>query len=94
MAARLLATNLPKASNFYVSYFVLTGLVTSSTTVLNIADLLLIKIVGKVLDTTPRQKYTRHVSLTGFQWGQNYPKYTNLGVIGSFIPSVPGKATS
>lgn len=90
MAAYLLAKNLPKASNFYLSYFVLFGLVTSATTVLNVSDLLMSKVVGRLLDTTPRKKYERHMSLTGIGWGSEYPKFTNLGVIGmlhrTFLP--------
>jgi len=84
VAVTLLAQNLPKASNFYISYFILFGLVTAAMQLLNLAPLLFFLILGKILDTTPRKMYNRYVSLSGLGWGALYPKFTNLGVIGSF----------
>ncbi|KAI4161347.1 MAG: hypothetical protein LQ342_004899 [Letrouitia transgressa] len=80
-APNLLATNLPKASNFYISYFVLQGLTISSGAVLGIAGLVVGKILSKILDTTPRKQYTRFASLAGLGWGTVFPIYTNLAVI-------------
>jgi hypothetical protein len=74
----LLAENLPKASNFYISYFILFGLITAAMQLLNLFFLVL----GKILDTTPRKMYNRYVKLSGLGWGSLYPKFTNLGVIG------------
>jgi calcium permeable stress-gated cation channel len=81
-APLLLARNLPKASNFYISYFILFGLATAAMQLLNIMPLLFIAILGKVLDKTPRKMYNRYVSLSGIGWGTFYPKFLNLGVIG------------
>jgi hypothetical protein len=78
----LLAENLPKASNFYISYFILFGLITAAMQLLNLAPLLFFLILGKILDTTPRKMYNRYVKLSGLGWGSLYPKFTNLGVIG------------
>ena len=78
----LLAQDLPKASNFYVSYFILQGLTISSGAVLQIVGVILFIILGKFLDTTPRKIYKRWSSLSGLGWGTVFPVYTNLLVIG------------
>lgn len=81
-APKLLATNLPKASNFYISYFVLFGLNAAAMQFLNIVPLLFVLILGKILDKTPRKMYNRYINLGGLGWGAIYAQYTNLGVIG------------
>lgn len=81
-AASLLAQNLPKASNFYISYFILFGLNTAALQILNIVPLLFVLVLGKILDKTPRKMFNRYVNLAGLGWGSLYPKFTNLGVIG------------
>ncbi|EXJ83030.1 hypothetical protein A1O3_06847 [Capronia epimyces CBS 606.96] len=80
-APTLLATNLPKASNFYISYFILFGLMQSGLQLLNIVPLLMYTVVGKLLDKTPRKKYNRYMNIPGLGWGSTYPKFTLLGVI-------------
>lgn len=84
-AASLLASNLPKASNFYISYFILFGLMTAAMQLLNVVPLLFALFLGKILDKTPRKMYNRYVNLAGLGWGSLYPKFTNLGVIGELI---------
>jgi calcium permeable stress-gated cation channel len=64
-APTLLAQNLPTASNFYISYFILFGLITTALQFLNIAPLLLVLVLGKLLDKTPRKMYNRYTQLTG-----------------------------
>lgn len=83
-APNLLATNLPKASNFYISYFVLQGLTISSGALLGIAGLIIFRLLGKFLDTTPRKMYKRWSTLSALGWGTVFPVYTNLTVIGGF----------
>lgn len=83
-ATTLLASSLPKASNFYISYFVLQGLSISSGAVLQIVGVILFKVLGKFLDTTPRKMYKRFVTLSGLGWGTVFPIYTLLTVIGKF----------
>lgn len=80
-APTLLARNLPKASNFYISYFILFGLMTTAMQLLNVVPLLFVLILSKILDTTPRKMFNRYVSIGGLGWGAIYPKFTNLGVI-------------
>ena len=81
-APNLLATNLPKSSNFYISYIVLQGLSFSSGALLQIGGLIIGKILGKLLDSTPRKMYTRWSSLAGLGWGTVFPVVTLLAVIG------------
>jgi hypothetical protein len=79
-AVSLLAKNLPKASNFYISYFLLYGLANASRYLFNFMGLVGIFILSK-LAKTPRKKYMRYISFTEPSWGAEYPKWTNLGVI-------------
>lgn len=81
-APNLLATNLPKASNFYISYFVLQGLTISSGAILGIVGLILFRVLSKFLDSTPRKMYKRWSTLSALGWGTVFPIYTNLTVIG------------
>lgn len=85
-AVRILAKNLPKASNFFMAYFVVYGLGQSTKKLLNIGGYLSTLFMGRLFDKTPRDKYTRYISLPGAKWGSYYPKYTNLAVIGK--PSI------
>ncbi|KAG9720252.1 DUF221-domain-containing protein, partial [Aureobasidium melanogenum] len=80
-APTLLASNLPTASNFYTAYFVVTMLNQSAMLVLNIAPLLFIAFLGKILDSTPRKVYNRYINLIGLGWGSVYPANAMLGVI-------------
>jgi hypothetical protein len=80
-APMLLASNLPLASNFYTAYFVITMLNQAAMLILNIAPLLFIAVLGKILDSTPRKVYNRYTNLIGLGWGSVYPAYAMLGVI-------------
>jgi hypothetical protein len=64
-APTLLAQNLPTASNFYISYFILFGLMTTVLQFLNVAPLLILGVLGKILDKTPRKMYNRYAQLAG-----------------------------
>jgi hypothetical protein len=76
----LLAQNLPKASNFYISYFVLYGVANAANYLFNIGGLFGVFVLNKFAKT-PRKKYEAYVQLTSPSWGSEYPKWTNLGVI-------------
>ena len=82
--ANILATNLPKASNFFFSYLLLQGLSVSAGTLLQIVILLLYYGL-KTFDKTPREKWKRFNTLVGLGWGTTYPVFTNLAVIGTFV---------
>lgn len=81
-ASKLLAKNLPKASNFYLSFFVLQGLTVAATTIFQVVPFVMFTFLGNVLDKTPREKYNRWITLAGLSWGDTYPQFTNLAVIG------------
>ncbi|KAJ5636323.1 uncharacterized protein N7484_009636 [Penicillium longicatenatum] len=81
-AATLLASNIPRASNFYISYIVLQGLSFSAGALLQISGLIVGKILGKLFDKTPRKMYKRWSSLSGLTWGTVYPVFTMLTTIG------------
>lgn len=96
-AVTLLAKNLPKASNFYLSYFILYGIAMSAKTLLNAAALLMSVVVARFTDKSPRKMYNRYIQLAGLGWGSVYPKWTNLAVIAlaysCIAPLVLGFAT-
>ncbi|KLJ06515.1 hypothetical protein EMPG_10083 [Blastomyces silverae] len=96
-AATLLAQNIPKASNFYIAYFILQGLTFSAGALLQIAGLIVSKVLGKLFDNTPRKMYKRWSTLSGLGWGTVLPVLTNLCVIaityGAIAPLVLGFAT-
>lgn len=80
----LLASNLPKASNFYINYFVLYGIAIAAKELFNIVAVLVYLVFGTVLDKTPRKKYNRYINIAGLKWGSLYPKFVNLVVIGEY----------
>ncbi|KAF1984524.1 DUF221-domain-containing protein [Aulographum hederae CBS 113979] len=80
-AVSLLATNLPKASNFYINYFILYGVAQSAKFLFNIGAFVGFVILAKFLDTTPRKMYNRYMKMAQLGWGSTYPVFTNLGVI-------------
>lgn len=79
-AVPLLAQNLPKASNFYISYFVLYGVAQASAYLFNVGGIIGIFVLSKFAKT-PRKKYEKWMQLSAPSWGSEYPKWTNLGVI-------------
>lgn len=77
----VLSENLPKASNFYLSYIILQGLSVSSGALLQIGTLIVFYLLGALLDGTPRKKWTRFTGLSSCSWGTVFPVFTNLAVI-------------
>jgi hypothetical protein len=76
----LLSKNLPKASNFYIAYFILFGVANASLYLFSAMGLVGALILSK-FDKTPRKKYMRWVTFLEPSWGAEYPKWTNMGVI-------------
>jgi hypothetical protein len=94
----LLSTSLPKASNFYVSYFILLGLSSAAGTLLNIGGFVVVVLLGRILPgKTPRKIFDKLTKLSAPQWGSEYPKWINLGVIAitycGIAPLILGFAT-
>ncbi|GFF53170.1 uncharacterized protein RSN1 [Aspergillus udagawae] len=80
-AKDLLAQNLPKATNFYISYFLLQGLTMSSMALVQVAGVIVFKFMSTFFDRSPRLLYRRWASLSGIGWGNVFPVFTNMGVI-------------
>ncbi|CAH6719645.1 phosphate metabolism protein 7 [[Candida] jaroonii] len=80
-ALNLLGQNIPPASNFYLAYFCLQGLAISSGILVQIVALILAQFLGKILDKTPRSKWTRYTTLGQPSWSVVYPLYQFLGSI-------------
>ena len=93
----LLAENLPKASNFYLSYFILQGIAGAPDKLLNYSDLFEYLFYSKYIDNTPRDKYKRFTNMKGIPWATQYPKFVNFLVIAvaysCIAPLVLGFAT-
>ncbi|KAA8893826.1 hypothetical protein FN846DRAFT_474368 [Sphaerosporella brunnea] len=93
----LLSSSIPKASNFYIAFMILQGLALSSGALVQLAGFVLYKVLGMLLDNTPRKMYNRWSSLSGLGWGTVFPVYTNMCVIALtyalIAPLVMGFAT-
>ncbi|KAF2648636.1 DUF221-domain-containing protein [Lophiostoma macrostomum CBS 122681] len=78
----LLSENLPKASNFYINYFVLFGLSACAGSLLNIGGFVTVVLLGRILPgKTPRKIFQKLTKLSAPMWGSEFPKWVNLGVI-------------
>lgn len=86
-ATSLLASNLPHAANFFLSYIIVQGLTLSSAALAQIVAVVIFKLLGKFLDNTPRKMYKRFSTLKSLGWGTVFPIYTNLTVIGTSPPN-------
>lgn len=80
-AMSLLADNLPKASNFFISYFLLQGFTIAGGALLQLVALILFHVLGTILDNTPRKKWSRWNLLGITGWGTVFPIYSTLAVI-------------
>lgn len=78
---QLLADNIPKSSNFYLTYFIVQGLGSSVKAVMNWSDLFSYIFFDLFVYKTPRDKYKHYTSLKGIGWGKVYPKFTNFMII-------------
>ncbi|EJD51160.1 DUF221-domain-containing protein [Auricularia subglabra TFB-10046 SS5] len=77
----LLATNLPGASTFFITYAILQGLGGSAAGFLQIAPLIMHYVKLFVLSSTPRSVYAVHYDLRDVAWGQLFPSITLLVVV-------------
>ncbi|KAK3322974.1 hypothetical protein B0H66DRAFT_217936 [Apodospora peruviana] len=76
----VLSENLPKASNFYLSYILVQCLAVGCIKLANIPDLIRHGLISRVA-VDPRKQFKRWDNLTRIHWGSIYPRFTNLGVI-------------
>lgn len=77
----MLSENLPKASNFYLSYILIQCLAAGAVKLTNFGDLIRHQLIFKA-SPDPRRRFYRWRRLTRIHWGSEYPRFTNLGVIG------------
>jgi hypothetical protein len=88
LARDLLARNLPKASNFYISYFILQGLAMSATRLVHLGSIFRHQLMANA-GGNPRLISKRYHRLRRIHWGGVYPVFTNMGVIGSSPTLIP-----
>lgn len=77
----LLAQNLPKASNFFLTYVILQGLSGTAGGFLQIVPLILYYVKLFILGSTPRSIYGIKYTLRNVAWGTLWPGTTLLVVI-------------
>jgi type II secretory pathway pseudopilin PulG len=77
-----LASNLPRASNYFFSYLTVQALNNSASALLQVAALLEWFLWAPMMDTTARQKWSRQTKLRVVKWGSFFPPFTNFAVIG------------
>lgn len=83
----LLAENLPTASNFYISYFIVQGLGIAASILSQAVGFVVFTLVYKFLSGTPRAMYNKWANLSAISWGSVLPVYTNIAVISKFCAS-------
>lgn len=82
--ASLLASNLPKASNYFFSYMLLQAFSTSGGALVQLGGLFKWYLLAPLMDSTARQKWKRQIQLPDMKWGTFFPVYTNLACIGEY----------
>ncbi|KAK4240888.1 hypothetical protein C8A03DRAFT_41622 [Achaetomium macrosporum] len=77
-APSILANNLPKSSNFYISYFIVQGLTIATSVLTQVIGFVIFTLLYKFLANTPRALYTKWSNLSAISWGSTMPVYTNI----------------
>ncbi|KXX72840.1 Uncharacterized protein RSN1 [Madurella mycetomatis] len=80
-APAILASNLPKSSNFYISYFIVQGLTIATSVLTQVVGFVIFTLLYKFLANTPRALYTKWSHLSAISWGSTLPVYTNIAVV-------------
>lgn len=83
-AKDLLAENIPKASNFYLSYILIQCMMSGGLRLVQPFGLIKHYVIGRIGEV-PRAGYKRWLTLEPAHWGGVYPVYTTMGVIGMFV---------
>ncbi|KAF6827940.1 duf221 domain-containing protein [Colletotrichum musicola] len=95
-AKDLLAENLPKASNFYISYILIQCLAVGAASLVRVFDIVRHHIFAKSFDN-PRGLFRIWHRQRPIHWGAVFPIFTNMGVIAisysCIAPVVLGFAT-
>ncbi|KAK6459199.1 uncharacterized protein RJT20DRAFT_148771 [Scheffersomyces xylosifermentans] len=80
-AMSVLANNLPKSSNFFISFLILQGLSVAGGSLFQFVGLILYYLLGKILDSTVRKKWARFSGLGTVAWGTTFPAFTQLACV-------------
>lgn len=84
-AMDLLADNLPKSSNFYISYILIQCLAAGANGLVHVVEVFRQHVMAKRLGS-PRAMFNLWHNVRVLHWGAVFPVFTNLGVIGEFLP--------
>ena len=79
----ILASQIPQAANYFFNYMILQALSVSAGALAQTGTLVTWFLLRPIVDSTPRQKWSRQLSLPEIPWGNFFPIYTNLAVIGT-----------
>jgi hypothetical protein len=79
-----LAMNLPRASNFYISYILVQCLAGAGTNLVHPLDLIRHTLIRRVTQF-PRFQYKLWRTMRPARWGRDFPVFANLGVISRSI---------
>lgn len=83
---QILAENLPKGANYFFSYLLLQALYGSAQQLVQLPQLFMWFVMGKILDDTARAKFNRQKTLPNTMWGTLFPVHTNFCCIGKLKP--------
>ena len=78
-----LAINLPKTSNYFLSYLMLHAFSISAGGLVQMSGLLQYLVISPLMDHTPREQLQRRVGISKVTWATVYPVYSNLTCIGT-----------
>jgi hypothetical protein len=81
----VLAQNLPKASNYFLSSIMIYAFTAIAYTLLRLGGFIQLYILSPWLDATPRQIWARKKSLDVQTWGTFIPVITNIACIGTSV---------
>ncbi|KAH7305826.1 hypothetical protein B0I35DRAFT_443346 [Stachybotrys elegans] len=79
-AQDLLAQNIPRASNFYLSYILIQSIAAGAGGLLHLFDLFRHQIFSRLI-SIPRAQHKLWSRLRPVHWGGVFPVFTNMGVI-------------
>lgn len=78
-----LAINLPKTSNYFLSYLMLHAFSISAGELVQVSGLFQYLIISPVMDHTSREHSQRRIGFFKVAWATIYPIFTNLACIGT-----------
>ena len=85
-AFEMMSSTLPKASNFYISFFIVQGITIASSVLSQVSSFVIFHLMYKFLAKTPRAMFNKWTTLAAVSWGQVMPIYTNIAVISKCLP--------